>query len=126
MIFVRSAERDRDVRTLDGDADRCDVRDDDRGIEFRPSFTLNFTLNMILFFLRFGTGRDPVRGFSIRFFSVDFCIVSLDSRLHFSHSSIGLIKLNFDGFFSGRYSLLRLASTILLFRVQMGVPICTK
>lgn len=51
VIFVRSAERERCVRVLDGDDERCDERDDGLGNEFRPSFTLNFTLN-ILFFLR--------------------------------------------------------------------------
>lgn len=49
VIFVRSAERERCVRILDGDDERCDVRDDGLGNEFRPSFTLNFTLN--IFFL---------------------------------------------------------------------------
>lgn len=45
--FVRSADRERCwVRTCDGDADRTDERDDDRGNELRPSFTLNFTLNI--------------------------------------------------------------------------------
>lgn len=53
VVFVRSAERERCVRTLDGDAERCDERDDGRGNEFRPSFTLNLTLNIlsVLFFL---------------------------------------------------------------------------
>lgn len=47
VIFVRSAERERCVRILDGDDERCDVRDDGLGNEFRPSFTLNFTLNIV-------------------------------------------------------------------------------
>lgn len=51
VIFVRSAERERCVRTLDGDDERCDERDDGLGNEFRPSFTLNLTLN--IFFLIF-------------------------------------------------------------------------
>lgn len=51
VVLVRSAERERLVRVLDGDAERCDERDDGRGIEFRPSFILNFTLN--IFFLLF-------------------------------------------------------------------------
>lgn len=46
VVLVRSAERERLVRVLDGDADRCDERDDGRGNEFRPSFILNFTLNI--------------------------------------------------------------------------------
>lgn len=58
VVFVRSAERERCVRTLDGDADRCDERDDGRGNEFRPSFTLNLTLNI----------------FSVLFFSVRFSV----------------------------------------------------
>lgn len=49
VIFVRSAERERVERMLDGDAERFDERDDGRGNEFRPSFTFNFTLNMIYF-----------------------------------------------------------------------------
>lgn len=45
--FVRSADRERCwLRAFDGDADRTDERDDDRGNELRPSFTLNFTLNI--------------------------------------------------------------------------------
>lgn len=50
VVLVRSAERERLVRVLDGDAERCDERDDGRGNEFRPSFILNFTLNIFLFF----------------------------------------------------------------------------
>lgn len=46
VVFVRSAERERCVRVFDGDDERCDVRDDGLGNEFRPSFTLNFTLNI--------------------------------------------------------------------------------
>lgn len=49
VVLVRSAERERLVRVLDGDADRCDERDDGRGNEFRPSFILNFTLNIFHF-----------------------------------------------------------------------------
>lgn len=49
VIFVRSAERERCVRVLDGDDERCDERDDGLGNEFRPSFTLNFTLNIFVF-----------------------------------------------------------------------------
>lgn len=51
VVLVRSAERERFVRefVLDGDADRCDDRDDGRGNEFRPSFILNFTLNIFHF-----------------------------------------------------------------------------
>lgn len=48
VVLVRSAERERLVRVLDGDADRCDERDDGRGNEFRPSFILNLTLNIFL------------------------------------------------------------------------------
>lgn len=43
---MRSADRERCVRMLDGDDERCDVRDDGLDNEFRPSFTLNFTFNM--------------------------------------------------------------------------------
>lgn len=54
VVFVRSAERERCVDLmLDGDDERCDVRDDGLGNEFRPSFTLNFTLNIVFVFFLF-------------------------------------------------------------------------
>lgn len=54
VVFVRSADRERDDLVLDGDAERCDERDDERGgVVCRPSFILNLTLNIISFQLTF-------------------------------------------------------------------------
>lgn len=46
VTFERSADREYCFRVCAGDVERTDERDDDRGNELRPSFTLNFTLNI--------------------------------------------------------------------------------
>lgn len=77
VVLVRSAERERLVRVFDGDADRCVERDDGRGDVCRPSFILNFTLNIFFSYCNFVNALCYENSLRVFFFLVLFALLAL-------------------------------------------------